>query len=144
MIIRNATINDSEQIFNLAKEFATSFLPEKVAFEKSFAELLKEDSVSLNVAVIDDKIIGYCLVFDHYTFYANGRVSWVEEIMVQEKYRKGGVGKELMTSAEKWAKDRQSKLISLATRRAAPFYRAIGYEQSALFFRKLINQKENR
>jgi len=33
------------------------------------------------------------LGFDHHTFYANGRVSWVEEIMVSEDYRRRGVGR---------------------------------------------------
>ena len=29
-------------------------------------------------------------------------------------------------------------LVALATRRAAPFYRAAGYEESATYFRKVL------
>ena len=29
-------------------------------------------------------------------------------------------------------------LIALATRRAAPFYRALGYAESAVYFRKVL------
>ncbi|EMF91272.1 hypothetical protein LEP1GSC005_1843 [Leptospira santarosai str. ST188] len=43
-----------------------------------------------------------------------------------------------MTSFEEWGKNRGSKLIGLATRRAKDFYLALGYEESALFFRKLL------
>ena len=39
---------------------------------------------------------------------------------------------------EKWASKRGSKLVGLATRRAAPFYKGLGYEESAVFFRKLL------
>ena len=34
--------------------------------------------------------------------------------------------------------DDQFTLIALATRRAAPFYRALGYEESAAYFRKVL------
>ena len=84
------------------------------------------------------EVIGYCLGFDHYAFYANGRVSWVEEIMVQEDRRKEGIGRDLMDAFEEWAKSRGSRLVGLATRRAASFYQALGYEDSAVFFRKLL------
>jgi GNAT superfamily N-acetyltransferase len=141
MQIRKASIDDSEQLFILAKDFSTSFKPEKMAFEKSLTELLKDNSAYLIVAVIENKIIGYCLAFDHYTLFANGRVSWVEEIMVQEKHRKNAVGKALMADVEEWAGNRKSKLVALATRRAAAFYKAIGYEESAAYFRKLIDDR---
>jgi hypothetical protein len=31
--------------------------------------------------------VGYVLGFRHLTFYANGRVGWLEELVVREKYR---------------------------------------------------------
>ena len=31
-----------------------------------------------------------------------------------------------------------AKLVALATRRAAEFYRSVGYEESATYFRKLL------
>ena len=76
-------------------------------------------------------MVGYCLGFDHHTFYANGRVAWVEEITVKEPVRRRGVGKALMENFEEWSRNRGSKLVALATRRAASFYGSIGYEESA-------------
>ena len=32
----------------------------------------------------------------------------------------------------------ESRIVALATRRAAPFYDALGYEDSAVYFRKLL------
>jgi len=137
--IRKATIEDSNSIFSLVENFATSFTPERDAFEHSLEQLLRDDSVLMNVAVLENEIVAYCLSFDHYALYANGRVTWVEEIMTREDLRKKGIGRELMTEVEIWAASRESRLIGLATRRAAPFYSAIGYEDSATFFRKLVD-----
>jgi hypothetical protein len=43
-----------------------------------------------------------------------------------------------MAAFEQWAADRGSRLVGLATRRAAPFYAALGYEESAAYLRKLL------
>ena len=44
----------------------------------------------------------------------------------------------LMAEFERWATERGAALVALATRRAAPFYLALGYEESATYFRKLL------
>lgn len=136
--IRKAALADSAQLFSLVENFATSFKPEREAFDCALRHLLCDDSVLVNVSVLEEKVVAYCLAFDHYAFYANGRVTWVEEIMVREDLRGKGLGKALMKSVEAWAVSRNSCLIGLATRRAAPFYCAIGYEESATFFKKTL------
>lgn len=135
-IIRVARPRDAEALLALAKAFAISFVVDPNAFRVAFAELPALPSGYLAVADADKDIVGYVLGFDHYTFYANGRVAWVEEIMVQEDYRKIGIGRSLMQSFEGWAADRDVKLVALATRRAAAFYKALGYEESAVYLRK--------
>lgn len=137
-VIREADIKDEEEIFKLVKIFATSFKPERVLFRESLKHILNDDSALLLLAETNNQVIGYCLAFDHYAFYANGRVSWLEEIMVDKTFRRVGIGKQLMVKFEEWAKSRNSKVIALATRRASLFYSAIGYEESAIFFRKLL------
>ena len=136
--VRPAQLRDGDALFSLARAFATSFTVERSAFDSSFAALLQSPDAFVAVASDSDRIVGYVLVFDHHTFYANGRVAWVEEIMVAEDCRRHGIGRLLMEGVEQWAKSRQSKLIALATRRAAPFYRSIGYEDSAIYFRRLL------
>ena len=83
-------------------------------------------------------MLGYLLGFDHYALFANGRVSWIEEIMVREDRRRQRIGENLMQEFEQWAKSRGSKLVALGTRRAATFYLALEYEESATYFRKLL------
>ena len=136
--VRRAELSDSDALFSLAKAFATSFTVEGPAFESSLTALLQSPDAFVAVASDSERVVGYVLGFDHYTFYANGRVAWVEEIMVSEDVRRRGLGRQLMAHFEQWARIRDSKLIALATRRAAPFYQSLGYDESATCFRKVL------
>lgn len=134
--IRPAAPHDADALFALATDFATSFRPERAAFDAALAELLPDPSARLLAATIEDRPRGYLLGFDHATFFANGRVAWVEELMVDAALRRAGVGRALMAAFETWARRRGCRLVTLATRRAAPFYAALGYERSATYFRR--------
>jgi hypothetical protein len=43
-----------------------------------------------------------------------------------------------MESFEAWAHSRGARFVALATRRAGAFYSALGYEESAAYFRKTL------
>ena len=137
-IIRAATLADEPTVYSLASDMATSFVVERESFRRSLGELLATDDALLLVAETDGKVSGYVLGFTHPAFYANGRVAWVEEIAVQAEQRRQRVGASLMEEFERRAFDAGARLVALATRRAADFYLAIGYEESATYFRKLL------
>jgi GNAT superfamily N-acetyltransferase len=137
-LIRRAEPADSGAVFDLTREFATSFQPQVETFEQSFNCLIKQDDALLLVMVEADQLVGYLLGFDHPALYANGLVSWVEEIIVRPDRRRCGLGRDLILHFEQWTAARGSRLVALATRRAASFYAAIGYQESATYFRKLL------
>ena len=136
--VRPAHAGDAAAVLVLARAFATSFATDPQAFHRSYSELLASTEARLLVADVDDCIVGYLLGFDHCTLFANGRVAWVEEVTVEESRRRGGIGALLMREFEAWARSRACRLVGLATRRAADFYRALGYEDSAVYYRKLL------
>ncbi len=138
IVTRPAGPPDGPALFLLARAFATSFAVERAAFEQTFAELLTQPDAFLAVAEADGEVAGYVLGFDHLTFFANGRVAWVEEITVSEPFRRRGIGRLLMEAFEAWAAGREAKMIALATRRAADFYAALGYEESAAYLHKRL------
>ena len=137
-ICRTAEPRDAASILGLAQAFATSFVVEPAAFQRVFSSLLGDADARLLVAEQEWQVIGYLFGVVHATFYANGLVAWVEEIMVSPSARRQGVGRALMLDFERWAVERDAKLVALATRRAAPFYQALGYEESATYLRKLL------
>jgi GNAT superfamily N-acetyltransferase len=138
MLIRKAKKNDTEAIFLLAKEFASSFIIDQQSFEHSFSQLYSAPNTRLFVVTNESQVIGYCLGFIHQTFYANGKVAWLEEVVVKSEWRRKGAASLLMNQFEAWAKTEGATLNALATRRASEFYNAIGYEASATYFRKIL------
>lgn len=83
--------------------------------------------------------MGYLLGHSHLTFLANGPVAWVEEVMVDQGSRRSGIGRRLMEHAEDWARAIGAAYLALASRRAGPFYTALDYEDSAVFFKKTLS-----
>jgi len=144
--IRTATAADTDAVAGLAEELAQSFTFSRMSFDAHYPALLAAGHARLLVADAgagagagSGECAGYLLGFEHLTFYANGRVAWVEEVFVRGDLRGHGIGRALMTAFEQWARGRGCALVALATRRAAPFYHALGYEDSATYLRKLLN-----
>lgn len=136
IVIREAELQDVDGVLVLAKQLATSFAVEDEPFQRSFKQILTMTNAQLLVAQKDNQLIGYLLGYEHPAFFANGDVSWVEELYIENEFRADGVGKALMHAFEKDAVHKGGRLVALATRRAESFYKAIGYEKSATYFKK--------
>jgi len=137
--IRPAGPADAAAVALLAGELAQSFAFAREKFDQTYPQLLTARDACLLLAVDGERCLGYLLGFRHLTFYANGPVGWVEEVLVRTELRGAGLGRDLMCAFEDWAAAQGCALVALATRRAAPFYRALGYEESAAYFRKLLD-----
>ncbi len=138
--LRKAEKNDADEIFALAREFALSFRPERTAFDAAFPELLENEDALLLVVTVDGTVRGYLLGFTHLTLFANGRVAWVEEAIIESGFRRHGIGRLLLEEFEVWARSREAGYMALATRRASEFYSALGYEVSATYYRKMLRK----
>ena len=136
--IRQAEFGDADEVAGLAAALAMSFEFSAARFRENYPSLLADDGACLLLAVDGQDSAGYLLGFRHLTFYANGPVGWVEEIVVRDQDRGQGIGRILMSAFEQWATARGCALVALSTRRAGPFYRALGYEESAAYYRKVL------
>jgi GNAT superfamily N-acetyltransferase len=136
--VRHARLGDADDVADLAAALAMSFDFSAARFRENYPALLAEDGACLLLAVNGTVSAGYLMGFRHLTFYANGPVGWVEEIVVRDQDRGQGIGRILMDAFERWAAAQGCALVALATRRAAPFYRALGYTESATYFRKVL------
>jgi predicted N-acetyltransferase YhbS len=136
LAIRQAKPDDREQLLPLATSCATSFTVDPQAFRTTFDQCVADDSALVLVAEVDSAVVGYLLGFDHITFFANGRVAGVEELYVEPTHRNQGIGMALMREFEAWARERDAAQVVVCTRRAAGFYTAVGYEETATCFRR--------
>lgn len=134
--VRRADPSDADGIWPLVAAFATSFSPHEEVFRASLPRVLADGSALVLVAHDGGAVVGYLCASAHLTFLADGEVVWVEEVMVAATHRGTGVGAALMARAEAWGAERGAAYVSLASRRAGAFYRALGYEDSATFYRK--------
>ena len=135
LLIRPATAEDRYSVGQLAEDLATSYQVDREAFATIFDRLLRTADALLLVAESDQQVVGYLLAQRHHTFHANGPVVWVEEVMVGAGHRGLGIGRALMKAVEVWAREGDAAYVALATRRAADFYAALGYEPSATYFK---------
>ncbi|SDB94904.1 Ribosomal protein S18 acetylase RimI [Sanguibacter gelidistatuariae] len=147
VVVRPAALDDLAGVWPLARDFATSFTVLRPEFTATFEALVGEQrapdgrALSLLLVAVDPAsaaVVGYLLSHTHRSFLANGPLAWIEEVMVSAEHRRYGVGGMLMDAAERWARESGAAYISLASRRAGPFYLALGYEDSATFFKKTL------
>jgi GNAT superfamily N-acetyltransferase len=141
MRIRPAHAEDAEAVQKMAADLAASYPQSTDAFRAAFAACLAEDHAVALVAEKDGGAIGYLLGSDGPVFYANGRAARVEELYVLPARRGSGVGRALMGAFERWAVSRGAAVVTACTRRAAAFYAALGYEETATCFRAVPGER---
>jgi len=134
--IRPAAASDASSLFELVRSFPTPTPPNAEQFSKALHAKLPDPSSCLFVAEHERRLVGYVSGYCHTTFYAGGPTAWVDELLVMEPHRATGIDRQLMDAFEQWAKDRQSVLVSLATRGAAAFYEHRGYTSRAGYYKK--------
>ncbi len=132
-------MGDADQLWPLVQSLATSHQPSRPGFARVLAEILANQHAALLTATRGGRVIGYVHVMTHPAFHADGPIAWVEELVVDERERGRGTGRSLMSAAEEWGRRRGARYVCLATRRAADFYLAIGYERSAEYFKKVLH-----
>lgn len=135
-IVRAATASDHSDLFELVRAFPTPTPPTSEQFLRTLDAKLPDPSSCLLVAEEAGRLVGYVSGYCHATFYAGGVTAWVDELLVVETLRSTGIGRQLMDAFEQWARERESVLVSLATRGAAGFYEHRGYVSKAGYYKK--------
>lgn len=129
--IRKGNESDFEQLKTLFAEFATfQQMPDKMT---NSIELMRQEKEYFNCFVAEDsannKIIGYAsYFFAYYTWI--GKSLYIDDIYVQEKYRKNGIGKRLIERVFELAKNENCKKVrwqvSNWNKNAIEFYQKLG------------------
>src|SRR5215471_15935904 len=127
--VRPAHAGDADDLFILVQELATTFVPTNPKFVGSFSRLCaNNDALVLVAEETGGRLAGYLLGFRYDTFHADGPVTVVEELCVRPDVRGSRVGRTLMMDFEAWSRTSGGRLVAVSTRRARPFYEAIGFE----------------
>ncbi len=136
--IRVANPGDQAALYELVRAFPTPTPITPEMYAGLFAEKLADAQSFLAVAHRGTTLLGYLSGCRHAAFNAGGDTAWVDEVLVVEPERGGGIGRMLMQAFERWAAASDCRLVALATRGAADFYRQLGYESNAGYFKKYL------
>jgi len=140
-VIRNASLSDLDDLVCLLK---TLFSIEK---DFNFNESVQRRGLTLmighcsdlrclKVAEIDQKIIGMCSVQMLISTAEGGRSAFVEDLVVNVSYRGEGIGRRLLQSVEKWAKENGARRFQLLADQsnspALEFYKKQNWEKTRM------------
>lgn len=129
---------DFEDIYALSVQLSDKFKINKDIFQDSVQVMINDENTILIGIFHDSKLIGYLSGYIHTAIYANGKVSWIDEIVIDKDYRKSGYGKALVTEFENIARQQSAQLVSLSTRGVPQFYEKLGYEGGSIYFKKYL------
>jgi len=117
IVVRESTPNDMPQVLELIKELAV-FEKSPDAVEVTVETLVKEGFgenplFTCFVAEVANEIVGMALVYYRFSTW-KGRTIHLEDLIVKEKMRGTGIGKELYTRVIQFAAEKKVKRIEWA------------------------------
>jgi GNAT superfamily N-acetyltransferase len=138
LVIREAGADDSSAIARLLTELG---YPSSAAdVERRLGRLGPDDRVFL--AELDDQVAGLAAIHVSPALELDGDAAKVSALVVDERYRRRGLGEALMARIEEEARRRGCAVLFLTTaeRRedAHAFYRRIGLEETGRRFAKRL------
>jgi GNAT superfamily N-acetyltransferase len=143
--IRLARLEDADAVFGLLGQLATSFEPDRAAFDRTFSDLFQAAGASTTtttetmlLVVEDDEGVlrGYALTSIVPLLYTNGPAAQIHELVIDESARGQDLGSQLVHAVEQECLSRGVRQLTVASRRAAGFYDRLGYHSTAEYLKR--------
>ncbi|MEG1583983.1 MAG: GNAT family N-acetyltransferase [Anaerovorax sp.] len=138
MLIREATMEDFDIVFDYVEKLWTYNTYDKDVIKKVYQEVLAGENDFAYLLFDEGKPVGFCHGAFFNTFWTSGMVCYVSSIIVTAELRKKGYGRALMDKAKELATQRNCTALVLDSgnprKDAHKFYEIYGFDQSALCF----------
>ncbi len=139
MTIRDATPSDADDIYRLLGWFVTSCRPDRAVFDDvtfpRIVEAAAEGRAEFLVAEQDSRMVGYVLALRMPTLFAGGTILELLELAVDAPLRGRGTGSALIRAVQARALEAKDVEVTVPTRRAADFYRGLGFHETAAYLK---------
>ena len=155
MEIRAANINDISRLLDLLSEVLEVhaklrpdlFVSGTTKYTKEDLELmLKDETKPIYVATINDYVVGYAMCqirMPSNNMYPN-KIFHLDDLCVDEKYRRQGVGEALYNKVVETAKENDCYEITLnawpGNEAALEFYKKMGLKTRSIIMEKIIDK----
>ncbi|MGE5604331.1 MAG: GNAT family N-acetyltransferase [Bacteroidota bacterium] len=141
LVIRDYIPSDYKTIKLLIDELGYPSSEEEV--KERLEKISSDKTLRTLVAEMEGKIIGFIGLCKSYAYERNGCYIRITALVVSEKYRKIGIGTELIQAAEEWAKTVNASCILLNSgvdrKEAHKFYENKGYcIKGYSFFKNIV------
>ena len=138
MTIRRIEIDDFAELYNLLTELMTKGHLDRPHLESAFRDIIGEPTVRIGVFDDGQELLGMITVSVHHTLHHFGRVALIDEMIVTEKARRRGVGKDLVDWAKSQAKEMGASTVELHSaefrENARSFYESLGFDHKGSVF----------
>ena len=106
---------------------------DKKTAEKIFDKINANPDQIVAVAVVEGKIVGATTLLIETKFIHNGgKVGHIEDVVVDKKYQRKGIGEKIIIYLLRYAKDQGCyKTILDCTDEVKPFYEKLGFKHNA-------------
>ena len=140
-MIRHAEPSDAAAISGLVAELGyPSSTPDEIP--PRLSALNASGRATALVAEVDGRVVGLLTAHTLATLHHQKPVAWITTLVVSERARGAGVGRDLVRGAEDWARavgaTRMSVTSGSQRADAHEFYRRIGYGETGLRFGKVL------
>jgi len=144
--IRACVEGDFEAVAGLLQQLWPEMAFDREALREVFAECLKDDSYVFLCALEAEEVIGFCSMHIRRSLWQQGLLAYVDELVVDERFRGKGMGARLLAwqIALAWARGcRFIELDSALKRESAHrFYELMGFERFGYTFGMTFQESE--
>ncbi len=142
MEIRDCRESDFDMVLPLLRQLWPDTMIEMGTQRRVFARALQEPGIRYICAEDGGVIVGFLSLTSRESLYRQGRLAYLDEIVVEEGHRSRGVGAALLRGAEELAREAGCNLLELdsAFHRADAhrFYEREGYVKTGFTFEKIL------
>ena len=141
--IRRGQPDDRSAVFALAGQLITGSIPPAADdFMAAYNNVMRprEDETNVLYVAVDEanRVVGYTLMTVSRLLHAAGLTAHLQELVVDETARGAGIGSALVEANEHDAVERGARQLTMSTSRAGDFYRRLGYNVTAEFYKKIL------
>ena len=136
--IRKFEREDFHGLHYLSNQLSVSVNVDMHSLENHIDLTYKDTNYLILVAELKNSLVGYVSAYFHNAIYANGKVVYIDEIVVAAEHRGNRIGSMLLRELERLAKVQNCILVSLASGGAKGFYEKSGYISKASYFKKYL------
>jgi GNAT superfamily N-acetyltransferase len=142
--VRDARAEDAEAIAELLGQLGYPSPPHSVRLR--LARLVDDDTSRVLVADTGSNVIGMASLYVRPLVHDDADLCRVAALVVREGWRDQGVGRQLVSAAEGWARERGCGLVEVTSGTHRPdahaFYQSLGYVEKPRRFVKRLESDE--